>query len=407
MRTHADAQHAQDICVPVRQPHAKALGKVLHVATLPPPIGGMTTYFKGLIESGIAEKFQQLVVRSDVVNKYRYRGLKRFIMNLLNVPALCGALIVSLIRYRPDIVHIQSNSGAGFFEKTLLAFFSRLFACVVLLHMHGGGFRHYYQSSSKIMQWFIRRCISLNHFIIAPSQAMHNTFLDIGVSPERVKLLENAVNVPPESIWDHRGIGTDGNGLTGDVTVLFFNSITRAKGIFEFVDAAVRISRELPRVFFRIAGIESPDTIMVKKQIQEYSHSFRIHLIGPLTEAEKYNELQKADIYVLPSHIEDLPYGLLDAMALGLPCIASAVGAVPSLIEDGKNGLLVPPRDTVLLTEAIRRAVTDPLLRRRLGIAGRALIQKRYSWQQRSEQIKEFYQSIIENASELSSITLH
>ena len=60
-------------------------------------------------------------------------------------------------------------------------------------------------------------------------------------------LLENAVQVPGESVWDHRNSSQEGDGLAGNVTVLFFNSITRAKGIFEFVEAAVRIRQGTPQ----------------------------------------------------------------------------------------------------------------------------------------------------------------
>ena len=386
--------------------YPKGSGSVLHVAMLPPPIGGMTTYFKGLIESSVSGTFAPLIVRSDIVNKYRYRGLNRMIMNLINVPVLAGAVLKKLIQYRPALVHIQSNSGAGYFEKTLIAMLSRLFSCIVLMHMHGGGFRNYYQRSSKIMQWFIRRCIALNHYIIAPSQAMRDTFLLIGVSPERVKLLENAVKVPDESVWEHRSSGQEGDGLAGDVTVLFFNSITRAKGIFEFVEAAVRICRELPKVNVRIAGLESPDSVLVKKQIAESGAPARIHFIGAVSEEEKEAELQRADIYVLPSYIEDLPYGLLDAMALGLPCIATAVGGVPSLIEDGRTGLLIPPRDVSMLAEALRQFIADPLLRRKLGAAGRQRIKERYSWNRRAEEITDFYQAVLRDAPQLRPITL-
>jgi glycosyltransferase involved in cell wall biosynthesis len=188
--------------------------------------------------------------------------------------------------------------------------------------------------------------------------------------------------------------------------VLFFNSITRAKGIFEFVEAAVRICRELPKVNVRIAGLESPDSVLVKKQIAESCAPARIHFIGAVSEEEKEAELRRADIYVLPSYIEDLPYGLLDAMALGLPCIATAVGGVQSLIEDGRTGLLIPPRDASMLAEALRQFIADPLLRRKLGAAGRQRINERYSWNRRAEEITDFYQAVLRDAPQLLPITL-
>ena len=96
----------------------KPLGRVLHVAALPPPLGGMTTYFKGLLESDVSDVFETHVVRSDQTNKYNYRGFKRIVLDILNTPLLAGAVLAALVRYRPAIVHIQTNSGAGYLSSS-------------------------------------------------------------------------------------------------------------------------------------------------------------------------------------------------------------------------------------------------------------------------------------------------
>ena len=145
----------------------------------------------------------------------------------------------------------------------------------------------------------------------------------------------------------------------------------------------------------------------MKKQIAESCAPARIHFIGPVSEEEKEAELRRADIYVLPSYIEDLPYGLLDAMALGLPCIATAVGGVPSLIEDGRTGLLTAPRDAAMLAEALRRFIADPLLRRKLGAAGRQLHSTSGTAGTGGlREITEFYQAVLKDAPQLLPITL-
>ena len=81
--------------------------------------------------------------------------------------------------------------------------------------------------------------------------------------------------------------------------------------------------------------------------------------------------LNAADFFVLPSDIEGLPLSILEAMAHGLPIVASNVGGIPEIIQHDINGLLVPAGDHAALSAAIRRVATDPVLRCRLGDAAR------------------------------------
>src|SRR5204862_6061777 len=81
----------------------------------------------------------------------------------------------------------------------------------------------------------------------------------------------------------------------------------------------------------------------------------RVHLVGPLRGADKMSALERADVFVLPSYAEGLPYALLESMAAGVPVIATGVGAIPELVEDGINRVLVEPRSAVGLAGAIGR----------------------------------------------------
>ena len=86
-----------------------------------------------------------------------------------------------------------------------------------------------------------------------------------------------------------------------------------------------------------------------------------------------------ADLFVLSSHSEGLSNALLEAMACGLPAVATAVGGAPEVIEDGVNGLLVPADDDAALADALLRLVRDPGVAGQLGEAARQTILARYS----------------------------
>jgi glycosyltransferase involved in cell wall biosynthesis len=88
--------------------------------------------------------------------------------------------------------------------------------------------------------------------------------------------------------------------------------------------------------------------------------------------------LGRSDVFVLSTLSEGMPISILEAMAAGLPVVASEVGGIPEIVVDGETGLLVPPGDADALAGALRRLLDDPELRRRLGAAGRARVEEHF-----------------------------
>ncbi|MCA9108915.1 MAG: glycosyltransferase family 4 protein, partial [Planctomycetaceae bacterium] len=105
--------------------------------------------------------------------------------------------------------------------------------------------------------------------------------------------------------------------------------------------------------------------------------------------------LQKLDAFALPSDCEGMPLSVLEAMAVGLPVVATAVGGTPELIVDESTGLLIPPGDVDGLAAAMRRLVFDAPLRDRLASSGLALVRERYSWSIAAEKIVDLYSQMV------------
>jgi glycosyltransferase involved in cell wall biosynthesis len=89
--------------------------------------------------------------------------------------------------------------------------------------------------------------------------------------------------------------------------------------------------------------------------------------LGPVYGEEKKQIFMNSDIFLLPSYAEGQPVTILEAMAAGLPIIASNVGAIPDVVQDGKNGLIIEPGDIPALTRAIDQLVGDASLRHQMG----------------------------------------
>ena len=97
------------------------------------------------------------------------------------------------------------------------------------------------------------------------------------------------------------------------------------------------------------------------------------------------------DVFVMPSRQEGLGLSIMEAQAAGVPVVASRVGGIPTLIEDGKTGLLVEPENKDALSEAIIRLLNDKPLRESIGIAGRVFIENNYSLDKMTEETLTVY----------------
>jgi glycosyltransferase involved in cell wall biosynthesis len=121
---------------------------------------------------------------------------------------------------------------------------------------------------------------------------------------------------------------------------------------------------------------DGPDRPAVERELERLGLGGRVTLQG--TRGDVPEVLASSHVFVLSSHSEALPVSLLEAMAAGLPVVATRVGGVPELVVDGETGLLVPEGDPPGLAAALQRMVDDPALRARLGAAGRARVERHF-----------------------------
>ena len=107
--------------------------------------------------------------------------------------------------------------------------------------------------------------------------------------------------------------------------------------------------------------------------------------------------LLTADVFVLPSLHESSPNALIEAMGIGMPCIASDVGGIVDLIEDGKNGLRIPAQDPSALASALHRVLTEPDFASELGRNARTTIQQKFDSETSIRKLEEIYSRLFSN----------
>jgi glycosyltransferase involved in cell wall biosynthesis len=149
---------------------------------------------------------------------------------------------------------------------------------------------------------------------------------------------------PPSQTWD----------------VIYAGSLTPLKGVHLLVEAFARISQDFPQARLLIIGktLNSAYVEQLKAQIEKLSAE-KITLVGEVSQAELGDHMRRGRVVVLPSSSEGMPRVIIEALMCGTPVIATRVGGVPDVIEDGINGLLIPPGDVAALTDALRRIFHD------------------------------------------------
>lgn len=361
-----DSQAAREVAKPV----------VLYVGPRGPAVGGMVSYTEGYLGSPLNSHFDLRALPTDLLGKLRHRGLLRAVLNLANSACLSAAFVWRLVAARPAIVHITTSSYGGYYEKSLLAALARLGGRRVVMHIHGGEFGRFLGLGGSVRQAALRRLLRLNHGVIVLSEQAAQALRKAHVPDGRIFVVPNAVPLP-------RQTARPAEVAAGAPVfrALFLNSISEKKGIPEFVEASLQASRELPS--FQ-AVVHGPDVPLVKEmqaRIQAQGLTDRIRFAGPVSGSAKEQAFLSANVYVLPSHVEGIPMGLLEAMSYALPCVATSVGGIPGVIRNGINGLLVEPGDVPGLRDAMLRIARDGELGERLGGKARQTIDERFSWE--------------------------
>jgi glycosyltransferase involved in cell wall biosynthesis len=220
---------------------------------------------------------------------------------------------------------------------------------------HGGGARTRFLRRTR--NWALRRA----RHVFSPSAYLREVALAWGIDPGRVSVLPNAApDLPHLPSRDELRAELQ---LAGPV-LAFAGRLGPQKALGVALEAIAAV----PEVTLAIAG-DGPDREALEARSHELGLDGRARFLGTLSREAVLRLFRAADGSLLSSSWENFPHTVVEALAVGTPVIATAVGGVPEIVKEGRNGLLVRPGDPAELAGAIRRFFEDDALRRRLGEA--------------------------------------
>jgi L-malate glycosyltransferase len=235
---------------------------------------------------------------------------------------------------------------------------------------------------------------------IAASEAIRKMLVADGVDADRTVTVHEGIDVdhvlaaPPVNVHEAFFL-PHGAPVVGNVAALVPH-----KGQRYLIDAAHLVVQQLPDARFVILG-EGELREHLEKQVHE--HHLEKHVWLPGFRTDVLGCIKGFDLFVMSSVTEGLGTSLLDAMAASRPIVATTAGGIPEIVADGVTGLLVPPRDHGALAAAIVRMLKDDAARRRLGDAGFARVNDRFTVERMVENTANVYSRINSHLSTLNS----
>ncbi len=177
------------------------------------------------------------------------------------------------------------------------------------------------------------------------------------------------------------------NSPTNPCSFLLIARLLKEKGIAEYVEAAKRIKKRYPHAAFRLLGPYDPNPASIQPyEINAWHQAGIIEYLGETRDVRPF--IAEAGVYVLPSYYrEGTPRSILEAMAMGKPVITTDSPGCRETIDKGRNGFLIPVRDTIALINAMERFILDPSLIDKMGKQSRLYAEKRYDVHKINEDI--------------------
>ncbi|CAN91195.1 glycosyltransferase [Sorangium cellulosum So ce56] len=343
---------------------------------LPPPAGGITRWMRNYLDAAAAAGIEADVIdtspraaSSDPTSRLRPARVVR-------AGEALAALHRLLARRRPDVVHLCTTLFWATARDGPAVELCRRAGVPAVLHL---------RLSPQIIAWHralpwparqaVRAVLGRATAVITLSEELR-CYVQALVPGGRVLRIAN----PVDTDVFHPAAAPRSPGQP--LRVLFAGLVTPQKGVLELARAVLAVGGlTLALAGPRDAGGAAGPSRRLDEALAELERQGRLSLLGEVPEGAMPAVYRDADVFCLPSHGEGLPNALLEAMASGLPCVVTPVGAVPEVIqgEGGRVALLVAPRDEDALRGALRSLRDDPSLRAQLGEAARRRAVRRYA----------------------------
>ncbi len=345
--------------------------------------GGISSVARMYAQGGLFKQMSYLSAYADGDFSHKVMYYLGFLMRY------CWAL---LTRPSVRIVHIHTASYGSFLRKSSVILLAKLTGRKVVLHVHGAEFNLFYYKMPMPIRFLIRSLLRSCDVMIALSQQWRQDLYTISGNTNIRVIYNPTVLRQPVRDRQPEALGSDSAAGQRTVNFLFMGRLGKRKGVYDIIRAAGLLKAE--NITVNLYG--DGEIERVRREVQAQGQVDTVQVCGWIDGSQKEAVFQQADVLLLPSYHEGLPIAILEAMAYGLPVLATDVGGVSEAVEDGVNGCLLQPGDCQALAEAMDRLAASGSLRARMGYAGYEIAARQFALPVIIEQLESLYDQLAE-----------
>lgn len=321
-------------------------------------ISGVSTHVNLLMGSALREDFE--LVHFQVGSQGRDEGAPGRLLRFAFGPL---ALFFTILFRGVSVVHVNTSfDPKAYWRDLAYLFVAKLLRARVLYQVHGGDLPQNFFAGRPRLTRFLRWTLKLPDLVAVLAKCELDAYRQF-VPEQNLVLLPNGIDVKPFA-----QVPTVMSRADHPLRLVYVGRLAREKGLYETLQG-VRLALELGVDARLVVAGQGAEEGRLKRYAQALGIASRVSFAGAVSGRDKVMLLAGSDVMILPSYAEALPYALLEAMAAGVPVIATPVGAIPDVVTEGTHGCLIAPRDGKAMAQAIAYMSAD---RERLSWMSRA-----------------------------------
>ena len=317
----------------------------------------------------------------DYIATHGGAGMDNALTTLRALRRFSGLLAGALAHQRRTVVHAHCDARSGFWREMLFMRIAIAARCPLIVHLHGAGFDRLHDEASGPGRALVRSLFERAACVVAPTEAQRAWALGVAKNA-RVACVPNPVPLQEPSPIEAR-----------PNMVLYLGRLGAEQGIFDLLQALARLRAAEPQKLadLRLVCAGEGRRAEVARLAERLGIGEAVKFTGWVGPSGKRALFENAAALAAPRYSAGLPMSLLEAMAAGVPAVASSVGGIPEALVDGTSGLLVAPGDIAALARALRTLLLDRALAGRIGAAARETVRVRFAPERIVPRIEELY----------------
>lgn len=333
-------------------------------------VGGVVTVCRILMESDLRNHFDLVLIDST----QKSNPPPRFAIRLFSALQRTIRYLSALVREKPDAVILFSSLGASLAEKSMLAWLTRIKKIPVFIFPRGAKLITIVEDKPWQKLWVIPAMRGATHFLCQGPTWQRFAVEVVRFNVNKTEIIYNWTATP-----ELLKIGSQKKEFSGSnkLEILFLGWLEVEKGIFELLDACLALSKKYQFKLLIAGKGHAEDN--ARKFVAEHKLESFVEFLGWTHDSDKSELLSKVDMLALPSWAEGFPNAVIEAMAAKIAVVVTSVGNIPDILTDREQVLIIPPKNTESLTDAIEELLTDTMFRQRLASRGYLFAKENFS----------------------------